>query len=614
MRDRAHLIVLAVAMATFNALAVSTAASEIVCKKSDRKFTLKDSETGAEVVKGYDCGPLRAEFIRLNEVAFALLEKKDSKRIAAAVGAPRIVKTKIVEAYRKLRTRFGTTYTERAVTEELPYQDTSREGYEKNFVTIFEPEGSRSEIEYFPAVDEMQKLAKGEWPKGTKLFVSEQADPQKDWRKFPTPTLWRSLTAQDIANLAESDRLFESTFPEPESFLTTVRNSALDFLVSVSGGTLPAELARLQGWHSEFESGCDLGAIPAKLSTKKPRLFLFETQMPELFVDAILLRNTSKKGVDVDRFLGETQVGTGLRRLDKPGRKEPGTSGLAERISIAPGQSVIVPTAMLLRPREIAPCCDYVPRDQTKAIDAVNEFKSAGYRVGMDDYQTPTFPIYFEVLPAYAVAGLNTSLGEISFERTRPLRLSFSVSLEEGSCPYLMSKTEGKDELWSDHGKILHSAQTFSFKGRHVERMKGAPSEFRIEEREPETAFVDMARLTVIYADGTKETFAPSLDVLKKNDGKQARLGWGQAVEFSFQVKDKQHHRVPVESELEVVGYYERMDLNRLADLNGGLTPGREHARDDASGGPFCPRPGEEALSVEGRVLLGTDIAGETAK
>lgn len=605
MKALAPLIVLVVAATSFNALAASSIAGEIVCKKNDRKLSSKDPASGetVEIVKGYDCGQLRVEFVRLNELAFALLENKDSKRITAALAMPTLVNTNVVENYRKFRSRHGTSHTTRLVSDEM---GTSSEEHHKDFATIFRPDGSGWGSNYYPGIDEMQKLSRDQWPEGFKIFVSEQADPQKAVR-IPTPTLWRSLGSQDISNLAENAERYKSTFPQSESFPTMVSNGALDFLLAVSGGILPEELIRLQGWHSEFTEGCALTLTPTPLSAKRPRLFIFETQLPELYFDTILLRNRSKKAIDVSQFVGQTQPGTGLRRLDHPGRPVSAISDLSEKISIAPGQSAILPTAMLLRPRELAPCCDYVARDQTKAVDAINEYKSAGYAVSIENYQTPTFPIYFEVLPAYSVSGLKTSLGEVSFERTRPLRLSFNVLLEEGSCPYLMSKPGLSDEeLWSDYGKILHPAQTRARKGRHVEQMQGAPSVFRIEEREPEIAFIDMVRLTVTYVDGTKETFLPSLDALKSNDGNEARLGWGQAMEFSFPVRDSQDRRAPLTSELEVIGYYERIDLNRLVDMNWSPAPAPGQARDKpgAAEGLFCPGPGKSTAVTK---IMGVD-------
>ena len=102
-----------------------------------------------------------------------------------------------------------------------------------------------------------------------------------------------------------------------------------------------------------------------------------------------------------------------------------------------------------------------------------------------------------------------------------------------------------------------------------------------------------MAKLTVIYTDGTRSAFLPSHEVLANADGKQAILGWGQALEFRFDIDDRESNLTPLESELEVVGYYERLDLRKLVGLSSHSIRGTEKAADTARDNAFCPKPGD---------------------
>ena len=75
------------------------------------------------------------------------------------------------------------------------------------------------------------------------------------------------------------------------------------------------------------------------------------------------------------------------------------------------------------------------------------------------------------------------------------------MSAEEGSCPYLLSQgAEGSD--WIDHGKILHAAPSQDREYTDVRNFSGFRARFRIEEREPEAAFINRAELTVVLKDG----------------------------------------------------------------------------------------------------------------
>ncbi len=119
---------------------------------------------------------------------------------------------------------------------------------------------------------------------------------------------------------------------------------------------------------------------------------------------------------------------------------------------------------------------------------------------------------------------------------------------------------------WVVYGKVLHSATSPDAKSTHVEKLRGAPRKYRLEEREPEVAFIDSAKLHVRYEDGSVATYLPNAVALQNTDGKEVRIQWGQSLEFHFPVSDSPDRRAPRTSEIEIVGYYQRINFTTLGN------------------------------------------------
>ncbi len=225
--------------------ALPTVAADVDCVRRDREINrLKyDNEAGGltkqiELVKGYDCGGLRVEFVRLSEVALAMLEGKYSKSLDSVIGDAKLVETLILRKYLSLRSKFGTSY-QREYAEEQPFRQSSSSDVQQVTV-VLNPDFGYWGLEYFPAVDEMLALSRGMWPKPLTMFVStgESTVPLSG-----IPTLWRSLTSKDILDITESTkRLVDLSRQYGNADLTEMLtprfNNELDFLMTASADRL----------------------------------------------------------------------------------------------------------------------------------------------------------------------------------------------------------------------------------------------------------------------------------------------------------------------------------------------------------------------------------------
>ena len=89
-----------------------------------------------------------------------------------------------------------------------------------------------------------------------------------------------------------------------------------------------------------------------------------------------------------------------------------------------------------------------------------------------------------------------------------------------------------------------------------MRNFSGFRARFRIEEREPEAAFINRAELTVVLKDGRTMSLTAA-------NGKPAgvghrRLFWGQSLQFQFSLPDGVDEKNVIESRLNVTGYYSR--------------------------------------------------------
>lgn len=134
--------------------------------------------------------------------------------------------------------------------------------------------------------------------------------------------------------------------------------------------------------------------------------------------------------------------------------------------------------------------------------------------------------------------------------------LELTASQEGASCPYLLSWDDG-DHEWVEHGKILDKGQGRTNAYTETVTFPDLRTRFRIEEREPELAHLQSAKLVVEFGDGSTQTFSPAQPAAGSADG-EISLMWGEATDISFAVPKTVNATDVRQSRLQVSGYYER--------------------------------------------------------
>jgi hypothetical protein len=91
-----------------------------------------------------------------------------------------------------------------------------------------------------------------------------------------------------------------------------------------------------------------------------------------------------------------------------------------------------------------------------------------------------------------------------------------------------------------------------------VKVFSGFKRRFRIEEREPELAFIDQVELVILLRNGETVQLQPTDPKIAALDGDYLRLLWGDLVEIEFVLPDGIAEEDVEESRLTVTGYYLR--------------------------------------------------------
>ena len=164
--------------------------------------------------------------------------------------------------------------------------------------------------------------------------------------------------------------------------------------------------------------------------------------------------------------------------------------------TLAPKETVVVPVA-------------YLPGAQSRRANLFRYRQTASQtqkRLGTNGFSgngsfgAPSFKTYVYG-PEVAIGGISINGERVDLQNRSANYMEMTMSAEEGSCPYPLSQgAEGSD--WIDHGKILHAAPSQDREYTDVRNFSGFRARFRIEEREPEAAFINRAELTVVLKDG----------------------------------------------------------------------------------------------------------------
>lgn len=240
-----------------------------------------------------------------------------------------------------------------------------------------------------------------------------------------------------------------------------------------------------------------------------------------MIMDAVILENTSSAPVTVTSLRGARSTG-GLRLPPRAGNSP--SDILDVNIGLERGERILIPTRIVFGPS-----------------DTLRPYSTTSYVFG----------------PALDVTGVVVDGQTIDFDERSANFMQISLFNEVGSCPYLLSwKEESQD--WMQYGKILHAAKGADREYREIIEYDGLRTRFRLEEREPEIAYIDEASLIIDLDDGSKLKLHPSEAALAERDDQRIILVWGEGVDFAFSLPEEIEESQVRRSELHVTGYYER--------------------------------------------------------
>jgi len=422
----------------------------------------------------------------------------------------------------------------------------------------------------YPAVEEIDALRRKTIPPGLRYFYNvacrdtvEDADAApvcKDHDPAEATLLfWRSMTADDIANYARRMTTYNRRFvtkggqPNPVAVPRELRLAN-----HLAGGTWPEDFMIMTGTiDKDYACGDQFVAF-----SYWPREFM---------LDVAIIENLSQAPISVSDLLGGRASDTRLRVATS----QPALANSKQPLGIAvgtlsPAERALVPLKIHLGLNQWS--TKEFPYRQTAS--AVHRQRGAGgYGGNTAGFGAPSFRAYAWG-PEIVIGGLVVDGARIDLTNRSANYLEMTMSTESGSCPYLLSQAEDGD--WVDHGKVLHKAPSREREYSEERSFPGFRSRFRIEEREPEIAFLDQAELIVTFKDGSTRTLSSDNPHLAARDGEYLRLVWGDTVDINFVLPQGIAEGDVVESRFTVTGYYLRYS-DRMAE-EGADTPASSRA------------------------------------
>jgi hypothetical protein len=575
------------------------------CIEEPRKIDFDDTTTdnagsAKEVVrlKSYRCSSgdgsvqLRYELFRFTSVPASLIvTKSSSSLLKKTIGLPNIVYNEVYWTYVDLLRRFGTIKS----VEQTRRQE---EGFEFNPPFAIEGLGeetyssrdtlvpnrlrtiggkfsSRELSRYesddsipYPAIAEFKSLNahRGRNPADLRYYYSVKCkDEGQNASKLTCKEIestdqvfWRGLTAADYLNYLKNLAAFNLLLKQAkQEQLKTTIPIELQLAQYLAGQNWPEDFIILLVT-SNPSAGHRPDGQPSNIAD-----WNFVAWPREIIMETILIENMSSRPLNITSLLGNRTSEPRLRADSVESRTLNPESLGAMAAYLAPGQRLLVPVKIRFAAnKKLQEIFSY---PQT----AAEENKRAGTN-GLKGFGVPSFQDYIYGAEI-SVGGLIANGKRIDFSEQRAIAQTFNVldislATLAGSCPYLLSWNKDEKD-WIDHGKILHKANGSKAEYTETITFPGFQHRFKLEEREPEIAFIKSAELVVITKAGNWIRLKPDYPRLKENDGKYVRLLWGEMVEMRFTLPEQMSGEEVIESRLMVTGHYARYsDLLAMMD------------------------------------------------
>ena len=443
----------------------------------------------------------------------------------------------------------------------------------------------------YPGVDEVLALRRGTIPDGMRYNNYVYCDEPSIWETAYVPSdtckkynkdaqgliFWRGMRPSDVSSygprLSEYNQRMGRRLWGPRS--TTPK--LLQLINHVAGNNWPNDFLVLLGYVQTCTP--DAGRPQTKDWTTA-------FWMREILLDVALLENLSSVPIEIGDLLGSRSATQQLREAGSLSSFDLSSLGL-QSLTLRPNQRLLIPTKITFAsPKGLLNMFRF-----QKTYDALHaRFGTAGFRGNVRARGTPEFKNYVYG-PEIALTGLLANGKRIELARPSANFIDLAVGREEGSCPYLLS-WDRREEDWVDHGKVLHQAPTKESEYSELRVFPGFRSHFRLEEREPEVAFIKTVELHVVLKSGKVLALAPqSFPPAEPAGQSYLQLYWGESADFSFSVPNDVSEDDVIEFRLSVTGYYERYSIlppdeagvPRLSPLRGPYVINVETSK-----GPFC--------------------------
>ena len=568
------------------ALILAPAAASADCSAEIRQAALGTGQSRETVpLRSFVCRAginpsspqVRVEFHRLSDgAASTLVQKRSARALTQLLGSPRIVENDVFKTYADLLGRFGATSTTGDFGPRLEVaapqsgsatvEDSSVTKATRTLNTIARSDGAYHL--FFPAASEIEALIGGSLPAPLKFYYRQTGEPNSP--PYTEMLFWRSLGPDDVKNYAENAQAFNRLLQRLRSQKRTTGDTRptavpvmLKLLQYMAGDRWPSDfvimfasvdadqiIRRSKG---EDQQGCGDEAI-ANLT--------FEIPYPTIIVDSVLIENISNTSIRIDSLYGSQSSVSTLRALGSDSAKLTSASFDMSR-TLAPGERLLILTRISFVPQvwgDTGAVTDNVA-DWSKRLRASTQvqkkFGTSGLRGSPANHAVPILKTYV-FGPELSVAGLTVNGARIDLEQRSANFADLVMSMEGLSCPYLSSWDEAS-KAWVEHGKVLDQAPHESREYSELKSFPGFRSRFRIEEREPEIAFVKDVELVATLNDGTAITLKPNKVVTAaEREGDYLSLYWGEAAEFEFELPRDIAEDQVVTSRFAVTGYYRR--------------------------------------------------------
>ncbi|MCI0466432.1 MAG: hypothetical protein L0Y57_05425 [Beijerinckiaceae bacterium] len=558
------------------------------CIEEPRKVSL-DDETVA-LLKSYKCSVeqqagaanVRMEFYRLSgDAAGLVIARGSSKQLKKAIGSPKVLQNEVARTYGDLTKKFGIT---KEVSKDI-------EGYAPNFSLTTDTSKSTTDSSKsagddfglqkyryrqignqgstsfdYPAVDEIMSLRKKLVPENLNYYYSVGGTCESYAEDFLCTRFlndivemkfWRPMQAEDVINYVENTTSYNTQLMKIRKDVEAAKGDImqadvpndLKLMAHVAPDSWPDDLLILTGQYATVSCGDspDLPGLDGWSFTYVPR---------GVALDVMLLENVSRQPIMVDALVGERAANTQLRPIAS---KEEVTrdSNPLEQISetLAPGARILVPTRIVfLAPKEWKEEFG----EYKKSTAEFHELLGAkAFPGNADAYRVPQIKDY-AYGPELSIDGavINQTRAYLGTRRSANF-IDLTIMSESGSCPYLLS-WDDKDHEWVEHGKVLHEAPAKDREYSEARTFEGLRTRFRIEEREPEIARINGAKLILKLNNGDQVELMPANGDLSRQNSASADLLWGERVDIDFILPGKIRKEQVVESRLEITGYYER--------------------------------------------------------